>query len=128
MRERKTLLSIVELGGYPDFAPLYRRLGCEVRVESSMRRALSSLKKVPVDIIVAEFNYQSGFRDRVSNLESLMAAVQRMPGTQVIVFYEEELSHQFARIRERFEFSAALRFPVDEDLLETAVQKALSMP
>lgn len=91
-----------------------------------MRRALSLLKKRPVDVIVAEFNYQSGFRDRVSNLESLMAAVQRMPQTRVIVFYEDEFAHQFDRIRERFEFFAALRFPVDEDKLEMAVGNALS--
>jgi len=126
MSKSKLLLSIVELGGYPDFSPLYRRLGCEVRVESSMRRALSLLKKAPVNVIVAEFNYQSGFRDRVSNLESLMAAVQRMPQTRVIVFYEDELAHQFDRIRERFEFFAALRFPVDEDRLEMVVGNALS--
>lgn len=124
MAAKRLLLSIVELGGYPDFSPLYRRLGYEVRVEGSMRRALSFLKKTPVDVVIAEFNYQSGFRDRVSNLESLMAAIQRIPGTRVIVFYEEELVHQFDRVRERFDFSAALRFPVDEDRLAAAVGEA----
>ena len=53
----KLLLSIVELGGYPDFTSLYRELGYEVAVETRMRKALGFLKKRKPDIIVAEFNF-----------------------------------------------------------------------
>jgi hypothetical protein len=38
---RDLLLSIVELGGYPDFAPLYQRAGYRVVVERNMRKALA---------------------------------------------------------------------------------------
>ena len=30
MADKPLLLSIIEVGGYPDFAPLYRQLGYEV--------------------------------------------------------------------------------------------------
>jgi hypothetical protein len=96
------LLSIVELGGYPNFAPLYERLGCRVMVENSMRKALSVVKQHQPRVVVAEFNFQSDFRDRTSSLESLMAVVQRLPGTRVIVFYEQEYATQLARLQARF--------------------------
>lgn len=114
----KLLLSITEIGGYPDFAPLYERLGYSVRREISMRKVLQFLKKQRPDVIVAEFNFQSDFRDRTSSLESMMAVLQRMPGIQIIVFYDKEYAHQLARLEERFTFAATLAFPLDESRLE----------
>ena len=84
---KKRLLSIIELGGYPNFTPLYESLGYEVVVATRLRKALGFLKKRQPDVIVAEFNFQSDFRDRTSSLESLLAAVQRFPDMRVIVFY-----------------------------------------
>ena len=91
----KLLLSIIELGGYPNFTPLYESLGYEVVVATRMRKALGFLKKRKPDVIVAEFNFQSDFRDRTSSLGSLLAAVQRFPDMRVIVFYEQEFTMQF---------------------------------
>ena len=113
----KLLLSIVELGGYPDFAPLYRELGYEVAVETRMRKAIGFLKKRKPDVIVAEFNFQSDFRDRSSNLESILAVVQRSPDIRVLVFYEKEFSPQFEKLRARLPVHKALAFPVEESAL-----------
>jgi hypothetical protein len=104
----------VELGGYPDFAPLYRELGFEVVVENRMRKAIGFLKRQKPDVIVAEFNFQSDFRDRTSSLESLLAVVQRFPDIRVIVFYDSEYAQQFERLRARLPVSDALAFPVKE--------------
>ena len=90
---KKRLLSIIELGGYPNLTPLYKDLGFEVEIATRMRKALGILKKYQPDGIVAEFNFQSDFRDRTSSLESLLAVVQRLPATRVVVFYEKELRH-----------------------------------
>lgn len=117
-----TLLSIVELGGYPNFAPLYNETGFEVLVARSLRKALAAMKKSKPKVIVAEFNYQSDFRDRTSNLESLLAAVQRQPETKVIVFYEAQYLHQFERVRQRFSIYAALPYPIDTDALRGHLQ------
>jgi len=122
---RPVLLSIVELGGYPDFTPLYRRLGCEVIVERQMRKALAAVRRHRPKVVVAEFNYQSDFRDRTSSLESLQAVVQRLPDTRVIVFYEKEYAHQLERLRQRFEPFRLLPFPIDEAALEDAVRAAI---
>lgn len=110
----KLLLSIIELGGYPNFTPLYRELGYDVVVETRMRKAIGFLKRRTPDVIVAEFNFQSDFRDRTSSLESLLAVVQRMPGIRVIIFYEQEYRPQFEVLRARLPVHHALAFPVDE--------------
>ncbi len=113
----KLLLSVVELGGYPDFTPLYQRLGYSVARETSMRKVLQFLKKNTPAVIVAEFNFQSDFRDRTSSLESMMAVVQRFADTRVVVFYDREYAHQLARLEERFPL-VTLAFPIAEADLE----------
>ena len=117
----KLLLSIIELGGYPDFARLYREFGYEVAVETRMRKAIAFLKKRKPDVIVAEFNFQSDFRDRSSNLESILAVVQRSPDIRVIIFYENEFSPQFEKLRARLPVYKSLVFPVEEAALRDSL-------
>ena len=122
-KSTKLLLSIIELGGYPDFAPLYRELGYEVAVETRMRKAIAFLKKRKPDVIVAEFNFQSDFRDRSSNLESILAVVQRSPDIRVIIFYENEFSPQFEKLRARLPVYKSLVFPVEEQVLRDSLME-----
>ena len=117
----KTLLSIVELGGYPDFTSLYENMGYKVSLESRMRKVLKGLKKQTPDVVVAEFNFQSDFRDRTSSLESLMALVTRNPSIKTIIFYDKEFEHQLERLKERFDFDFTLPFPIDKNKLEAAI-------
>ena len=72
-------------------------------------------------MIVAEFNYQSDFRDRTSSLESLLAVVQRLPGTRVIVFYDREYLPQFDKLRARLPVHAALAFPLEANELRSCL-------
>ena len=118
---KNILLSIVELGGYPDFKPLYESLGYQVVVIEQMRKALRFLKTTHPKVIVAEFNFQSDFRDRTSNLESMLALIQRYDDTRVIVFYEEEFQHQYRKLTERFKIEHSLVFPVEENALKQAL-------
>lgn len=122
MKEENLLLSIVELGGYPDFGPLYKAYGYEVAVEKSMRKAIGFLKKRQPALIVAEFNFQSDFRDRTSSLESLLAVVQRLPGTRVIIFYDREYLPQFDKLRTRLPLHSAIAFPIERAELEACLQ------
>lgn len=115
------LLAIIELGGYPDFTSLYQQAGYQVETSHSMRNAIRTLKKLRPAVIVAEFNFQSDFRDRTSSLESLLAVVQRLPETKVIVFYEEEFASQFQRVSSRFPIHKALTFPIDVEELKAAL-------
>ena len=121
--DKKILLSIIELGGYPDFRALYQRYGYEVIIESSMRKALAVLKKKRIDVIVAEFNYQHTFRDRLSSLESIIAVAQRDQGINFIVLYETEHEHHFEKLRAQYRFSVEISFPIDEQKMSAALDQ-----
>ena len=121
----KYLLSIVEIGGYPNFAPLYKSNGFSIETADSMRKAVKLLKKTRPTVIVAEFNFQSDFRDRTSSLETLMASVQKWPDTRVIVFYEKEQRDKLERVLALFNVFETLEFPIQEQALASALDRAL---
>lgn len=125
MADQQKLLSIVELGGYPDFSNLYRSRGFEVLRADSMRKAIKLLKQNQPTVIVAEFNFQSDFRDRTSSLESLMATVERMPNTRVIVFYEKEQRDKLERLLAKAHVYATLPFPIEEPMIAEVIDRAL---
>jgi len=116
------LLAISEMGGYPNFTPLYESYGYEVLAESKMRKVLKLLKKCTPAVVVAEFNYQSDFRDRTSSLESLLSVIQRHPEVKVIIFYDKEHEAQLTKLQAQYEMSQTLAFPIDEQMLEQALK------
>ena len=120
------LLAIIELGGYPNLLTLYRRLGFDTEVVNSQRKAQAALKKRLPDVIVTEYNFQSDFRDRTSNLETLMAYLQRHPGVKVIAFYQPEFLPKFEAMNARFPLFAAIPLPVTESAVEEALRRALA--
>ena len=122
----RSLLAIVELGGYPNLTPLYRKLGFELEVVNSQRKAQAALKRRVPDVVVAEYNFQSDFRDRTSNLETLMARLQRNPEVKVICFYQPEHGHKLAVLTGRFPVFEAIPFPVDPGRVEAALRRALN--
>jgi DNA-binding NtrC family response regulator len=119
-----SLLAIVELGGYPNLLPLYQRLGYTVTVVNSQRKARSHLKSHTPDVIVAEYIFQSDFRDRTSNLETLMAVLQRRPGIKVVVFYLPEQAQKLALLEARFPLYAKIPFPVTLAAVEAVLREA----
>ncbi len=117
------LLAIVELGGYPDFSRLYKRHGYQPIIVFSMRKALAALKTITPRVIVAEFNYQSDFRDRTSSLESLIAVAQQHPQIRLIVFFEKQHEHQLQQLRARYKFFATLAYPVNEAMMQQTLAR-----
>lgn len=121
------LLWILELGGYPDFSALYKEAGFEVLKATSMRKAISLLKKEHPQVVVCEFNFQSDFRDRTSSLESLLATLQgKAAETKLLVFYEEEYAPQFARLQQNHTIHKALAFPIEAAALRQALAELVS--
>jgi len=120
---KKLLLAVIELGGYPDFRDLYQQFGYEVVIESSMRKALALLKKKKIDVIVAEFNYQHTFRDRLSSLESIIAVAQTNQQIEFVVLYEIEFENHLEKLRQQFQFSVEIAFPVNEINMTAALKK-----
>ena len=118
---KPSLLAVIELGGYPNFTPLYQHAGYEVVIERSARKALNRLKKLTPRIIVGEFNFDPNFRDRICKLDSLLSKAESLPDTRVIVFFEKEFEHQLDRLRHRFQDIEVLPFPIDEASLESSL-------
>ncbi|KAG1660436.1 hypothetical protein GQR58_021986 [Nymphon striatum] len=94
----------------------------KLKAETSMRKVLKLLKKTVPDVIVAEFNYQSDFRDRTSSLESMMSVVQRHNGIKVIIFYDKEHEDQLAKLQARYDVAETLSFPITEERLSKAIK------
>lgn len=112
------LLFVIELLGYPNLRPVFERMGYRVQTEFAVRKAISLMRKQMPAVIVADFYFQPDFRDRVSNLESLLATAQANKNVKLLVLYESGHEHALERVRARFRIDAALTLPVKEDELE----------
>ncbi|MES9832821.1 MAG: hypothetical protein ABW139_11345 [Candidatus Thiodiazotropha sp. DIVDIV] len=121
--EDQELLAVVELGGYPNFVPLYQRLGYKVEMVNSVRKAQAWLKRHSPKVLVAEFYSDPQFRDRMSNLESLLATLQRY-GTdaKVIVLIDTQYLQRLEQVLSRYSIHAVLTFPVDESAMQAAIE------
>ena len=121
MKDRE-LLALVELGGYPNFVPLYQRLGYRVEMVNSVRKAQAWLKSHRPSVVVAEFYADPQFRDRVSNLESLLATLQRYDvEARVVVFLESSYLEHLEKVRTRYAVDEVLTYPIQEAALEQAL-------
>ena len=118
------LLAIVEMGGYPDFIPLYKEKGYDVEKLHSMRKAQAWLKRNRPDVVVTEFHFDPELRDRMSNLESLFATLQRYaPGAQVVVFIEKSHRPRLEKVEVRHAVAGALDHPVDREALSRTLEE-----
>jgi len=90
-----------------------------------MRKASKLLKKLQPAVVVAEFNFQSDFRDRTSSLETLMSIVQRIPECKVIVFYEKDQRQQLERLLKVFDIYATISFPIEESMMSDVLDGVL---
>jgi len=123
--EKPVLLSIIEIGGYPDFTSLYESFGFRVVQTNTVRKAVKLIRQHKPKVMVAEFNFQSDFRDRTSSLETLLSSTQGVADSSMIVFYEKEFEPQYQRFLNSFDVAASLTFPVQEDELKAALKSTV---
>lgn len=114
MSARPLLMMVNAFIGTASYKKLYQQLGYDVLIEYSERKAISLIKKTPPDVIVADFFHQSDFRDRLSNLESLLASAQRTPTTRILVFYDPAHQAMLDKVRQRMRIDVAMTIPVNE--------------
>lgn len=118
MSENRDLLFVIEYGVYPELIRALQRTEYTVTVEHQMRKAISFLKKKAPSTVVAEFFHEPAFRDRVSNLESMLAHMQRkLPDTRVIVIYSPEDEPYLKQVMGRFPVDDTLAMPVSAEVL-----------
>ncbi len=122
MSQGKTLLAVIEFLAHTALKAHYERLGYTVGQELTVRKAIARLRKEKPDVIAADFFFQPDFRDRVSNLESLLAAAQPLKDTRILVYYDPAHQSALDKVRERFRIDAALTTPVQVAELEKVLQ------
>ncbi|MBU2641220.1 MAG: hypothetical protein Q8K57_07905 [Thiobacillus sp.] len=122
MSTHPSLLMVNAFIGTAGYKKLYQELGYSVVTEWSERKAISLVRRAAPAVIVADFYHQTDFRDRLSNLESLLAAVQSTPNTRVLVFYEPAHQAVLDTVSARLRIDAALCLPVEEARLRDTLQ------
>ena len=118
----KKLLTVIEFIEHAQYPAIYQSLGFDVTVEWQVRKAVTLIRKIKPDVIVADFYFQSDFRDRLSNLESLLAATQLSKDTKILVFYEGQNIAALDKVRERMVIDAAMPMPATDEAIKTILQ------
>jgi ActR/RegA family two-component response regulator len=118
----KKLLAVIEFIEHAQYPVIYKALGFDVTTEWQVRKAVTLIRKMKPDVIVADFYFQSDFRDRLSNLESLLAATQLLADTRVLVFYEPQNQSALDRVQKRMRIDAALPMPANEDAIKAVLR------
>lgn len=120
----KTLISVVESSMHPNYSDFYLKNGLQETRVNSIRKAISLIKKQPVDYLIAEFFYQystnySGVQK--SNLDVLLISLNKYsPETKMIVLVTKE-EHQYVSVLNdlNFPLQAILVHPVGSDQIKT---------
>ncbi len=116
MTKSNDILFLMEYSIFPELVRGLQGDGHVVMVEHLARKAMSWLKKSAPKLLVAEFYHDPNFRDRVSNLESVLAHVQRhQPDTKVLVLYPPNNQDYVDRLIARFPVAATQTLPVEVD-------------
>ena len=112
------LLSIVETRGHPDFCALYDRLGFDHQWVTSMRKALSFVKKTAPDYVVAEFFYGYGNNYagvNISNLDVFLYSLEKYaPEAKVIALVSKAERKHAERLNEIIPYHGIAQYPVRE--------------
>ena len=116
----KKLLWLMEAGGYGQPAALLHGSTCELKLETSTRRAMALMKSWQPDILVADF-YKRYFHDRVSNLESMLAVASRNPSMRIVVIHDPFHAADVALLGQRHRIDVLLPLPVSATALAAAL-------
>jgi len=127
METHKTLFSIIDSPSHPNFGPIYSNLGLKELQLNSMRKAISKLKKISPDFVVAEFcyAYSSNYSAiHTSNLDVLLYSLKKYsPNTKVIVLVKKEDLEYVSHIQEIFPLHAIVSYPVTEMKMRELLQQ-----
>ena len=123
----KTLFSIIESSGHPNFTALYNSLGITESKITSMRKAIAMLKKQQPDFIVAEFFYGYGNNYagvNISNLDVLLYSLQKYSEhTKVIVLVDKDEYKYVDKLNEIIRLHDIFKFPVKNKQLQESLSR-----
>jgi len=123
---QKVVFSIIESPLHPNFTELYQKHGFENVQLSSMRKAISQLKKQKPDYVVAEFMYGYGNNYagvNVSNLDVFLHSLQKYaPEAKVIAMVEKHEVKHVSKLLELFTLHGVLQHPVSQQALLSVLE------
>jgi len=116
------LYSIIESSSHPQFSALYRQLGYEERVFTSMRKAIQNLKTEQPDVVIADFLYGYGNNYagvNISNLDVFLYSLAKYaPQALMIALYEKSEQIYIKQFAELFPDVQCVLLPVSKSRLE----------
>ncbi|SFV69374.1 hypothetical protein MNB_SUP05-5-134 [hydrothermal vent metagenome] len=117
--QNNKLLFFIDEGGFEDPSDLFIELGYEITIETNPRKATKLAKINQYDVLIAEFSYNPEFRDRVSNIESLLATLENSnPKIKVIVLFDEIYLPQLTQFKKRYRIDNTLTIPFAKQQLK----------
>lgn len=123
------LLAIIEMGGFALNLNALRAAGHAVEFSASVRKALPRLRDFAPDVVLAELIVTPDFRDRVSNLDTLLTQIAaRRPQARVVVLHEPGHEAALEKLRARFAIAAALTIPFSHEALVAALDERGTIP
>ena len=121
------LFSIIESSSHPPFSELYRRLGYEELVFTSMRKAIQTLKTVTPDVVIADFLYGYGNNYagvNISNLDVFLYSLAKYaPQARMIALYEKSEQGYIKQFETLFPDVKCLLLPVNKMQLENVLKQ-----
>lgn len=118
MKTEKQLLLLSTFGTYPGFDDVFDKHQYQITKTKTLRKALSFVKKIKPDVIIAEFVYSPTYGSQLSNFESLFAAAQTtVPEAAFIALVHKEDVQHLKKVAGKFNNCQVLTFPVDKQQL-----------
>ena len=121
------LFSIIESSSHPPFSELYRQLGYEELVFTSMRKAIQKLKTVSPDVVIADFLYGYGNNYagvNISNLDVFLYSMAKYaPQARMIALYEKSEQGYIKQFEQLFPEVRCLLLPVSKARLEAVLRQ-----
>jgi len=126
MNAEKKLLFLSTAGIYPEFDSVFREYQFQVTKVQSLRKALSLIKQIKPDVIVAEFVYAPTYGSQLSNFESLFAAAQSFaPRANFLAMVHRDDSDHFAKVSSNVSNCRVLTQPVKTSDLADSIDAIL---
>ncbi|MFV2060004.1 MAG: hypothetical protein ACC653_04920 [Gammaproteobacteria bacterium] len=124
---KKIVFSIAEAPGFPNFSTLYKKLDVDEHMFSSTRKAMTALKKISPDFIVAEFIYGYGSNYagvNVSNLDVFLYSLQKYsPEAKKIILVKRNERKFVDKLNDIIVLDAILTYPIGLNDLKGALEK-----
>lgn len=113
VNKQKNLLSVTSYGYDVRLDAVYKEQGFNVTTTKTLRKALTLIKQLSPDVIVAEFIYAPTYGSQLSNFESLFAAAQTYAphACFVALSHKDDLQH-LERVKTKISCCYVLTLPI----------------